>query len=211
MSILHLTLSGPMQSWGTVQGRFTMRDTAAFPTKSGVIGLIANAMGRTHDQPVDDLNALRILTVATRPGVIMEDYQTVCATKTNLVTRRAYLCDAVFDVYLEGDGTTLAKVRDALERPARPIWLGRAGCPPDRPPIDHRDDRIMDGRLEDVDTGGCAWRMDARAGETDARMTFDVPVSFDRRGREWRGRMTTTGPADDDIAALAFTSAWSQL
>jgi CRISPR system Cascade subunit CasD len=41
---LTLLLDGPMQSWGFTS-RFTRRTTALHPTKSGVIGLLAAAMG----------------------------------------------------------------------------------------------------------------------------------------------------------------------
>lgn len=41
---LALLLDGPMQSWGFTS-RFTRRTTALFPTKSGIIGLIAAALG----------------------------------------------------------------------------------------------------------------------------------------------------------------------
>ncbi len=41
---LAFLLDGPMQSWGT-SSRFQRRNTDAFPSKSGVLGLIAAAMG----------------------------------------------------------------------------------------------------------------------------------------------------------------------
>jgi CRISPR system Cascade subunit CasD len=41
---LAMLLDGPMQSWGFAS-RFTRRTTALFPTKSGVVGLVAAAMG----------------------------------------------------------------------------------------------------------------------------------------------------------------------
>ncbi len=44
MSTLLLRLAGPMQSWGT-QSRFTERDTGREPSKSGVVGLLAAAVG----------------------------------------------------------------------------------------------------------------------------------------------------------------------
>lgn len=44
MPTLLLRLVGPMQSWGTTS-RFDQRDTGKDPSKSGVIGLLAAAMG----------------------------------------------------------------------------------------------------------------------------------------------------------------------
>ena len=42
--ILLIRLEGPLQSWGE-RSKWDYRDTADFPTKSGVIGMIACAMG----------------------------------------------------------------------------------------------------------------------------------------------------------------------
>lgn len=44
LACLALLLDGPMQSWGFTS-RFTRRTTALFPTKSGVVGLLAAALG----------------------------------------------------------------------------------------------------------------------------------------------------------------------
>ncbi len=41
---LAILLDGPLQSWG-VDSRYEQRETAAFPTKSGIIGLLAAALG----------------------------------------------------------------------------------------------------------------------------------------------------------------------
>ncbi|MDW8358926.1 CRISPR-associated protein Cas5, partial [Thermus sp.] len=40
MPTLLLRLQGPMQAWGT-RSRFDQRDTWPYPTKSGVLGLLA--------------------------------------------------------------------------------------------------------------------------------------------------------------------------
>lgn len=44
MSTLLMRLAGPLQSWGTTS-RFDQRDTGKEPSKSGVIGLMAAALG----------------------------------------------------------------------------------------------------------------------------------------------------------------------
>ena len=44
MSTLLLRLAGPMQAWGA-DSRFDIRKTNREPTKSGVIGLLAAALG----------------------------------------------------------------------------------------------------------------------------------------------------------------------
>lgn len=45
MATLLLQLVAPMQSWGS-RSRFDDRDTEREPTKSGVLGLVASALGR---------------------------------------------------------------------------------------------------------------------------------------------------------------------
>ena len=52
---LLLRLAGPLQSWGMLS-HFNERDTARFPTRSGVIGLLAAALGIARDEPLDGLN-----------------------------------------------------------------------------------------------------------------------------------------------------------
>ena len=54
MNVLLLRLCGPMQSWG-VQSRFSVRDTGLEPSKSGVVGLLAAALGRPRDAEIADL------------------------------------------------------------------------------------------------------------------------------------------------------------
>lgn len=46
MGTLLLKLAGPLQAWG-VESKFDERRTLNFPTKSGVIGMVAAALGRS--------------------------------------------------------------------------------------------------------------------------------------------------------------------
>lgn len=71
-----LRLEGPVQGWGGAGSRWDYRSTEARPTKSAVIGLVANALGRTYTDPIDDLAALRFGVRADRPGHIELDYRT---------------------------------------------------------------------------------------------------------------------------------------
>lgn len=78
MPTLLLRLAGPMQSWGTTS-RFDQRDTGKEPSKSGVIGLLAAALGIDREEWNDDLQALAALMMGVRhdrPGVLKYDYQT---------------------------------------------------------------------------------------------------------------------------------------
>lgn len=75
-STVLLRLEGPVQGWGSAGSRWDFRSTENRPTKSAVIGLVANALGRNYDDPIDDLAALRFGVRADRPGHIEFDYRT---------------------------------------------------------------------------------------------------------------------------------------
>lgn len=75
-STVLLRLEGPVQGWGGAGSRWDFRSTENRPTKSAVIGLVANALGRNYADPMDDLSALRFGVRADRPGHIEFDYRT---------------------------------------------------------------------------------------------------------------------------------------
>ena len=52
MSTLLLRFAGPMQAWGA-DARFDVCRTNREPTKSGVIGLLAAALGQRRDAPLE--------------------------------------------------------------------------------------------------------------------------------------------------------------
>lgn len=140
MATLLLRLVGPMQSWGTTS-RFDQRDTGKEPSKSGVIGLIAAAMGIDREKWTDlkPLTGLHMGVRHDRPGVPKTDYQTAgCAetdriikadgtpSKDGIVSYRFYLADAAFLVGLEGDDRALLENAHAyLKNPVWPLALGR--------------------------------------------------------------------------------------
>lgn len=138
-----LRLAGPMQSWGTTS-RFDQRDTGKEPSKSGVIGLLAAALGIDR-QNWNDLEPLTRLTMGVRhdrPGVLKRDYQTAqnitSADRSKIhetaVTMRDYLADAVFLVGLEGpDRILLEKAHAALQNPVWPLAMGRKSYVPSEP------------------------------------------------------------------------------
>ena len=140
MPTLLLRLQGPMQSWGT-RSRFDHRDTAYEPTKSGVIGLVAAALGRDRSEDIGDLASLRMGVRVDREGVLKYDYQTARDVVTaegkpgrNVQSRRYYLSDAAFLVGLEGeDEAFLGKIHSALKSPRWPLYLGRKGYVPSPP------------------------------------------------------------------------------
>ncbi|MBT3076779.1 MULTISPECIES: type I-E CRISPR-associated protein Cas5/CasD [Streptomyces] len=74
--VLLVRLAGPLQSWG-IAGRFAHRDTHSRPTKSGVIGLCAAALGLDREEPLGELSEARYGVRADRPGIRVRDYHTV--------------------------------------------------------------------------------------------------------------------------------------
>ena len=103
MSTLLLRLAGPMQSWGT-DSKFDVRRTGREPSKSGVIGLVAAALGiaRQDRQALQTLNGLRFGVRVDREGALLRDFHTARPEKgTPYVTYRYYLSDAEFVAGLE--------------------------------------------------------------------------------------------------------------
>ena len=137
MSTLLLRLAGPLQAWGS-ESKFEVRRTGREPTKSGVIGLIASALGCRRDDidTVEKLDSLRMGIRIDQPGELLRDYQIVHTEKRDApyVTERFYLSDAVFLVGLESDDVQLlSKLEEALHDPVFPLFLGRRSCPPTLP------------------------------------------------------------------------------
>ncbi|MBU1168597.1 MAG: type I-E CRISPR-associated protein Cas5/CasD [Proteobacteria bacterium] len=138
-SVLLMACGGPMQSWGT-RSRFEIRDTEREPSKSGIIGLVASALGRNRKDSIADLASLHMGVRADREGIMKKDFQTVQqvavasgGTPSNLVSTRHYLSDAVFLVGLEGDHALLSDIHHAMKHPKRPLFLGRKSFVPSIP------------------------------------------------------------------------------
>ena len=128
-----LALVGPAQSWGT-SSRFSIRDAGTEPSKSGVIGLVASALGRSRSESIEDLAALRMGVRIDAEGVVQRDYQTALgairadgsANKDAVVSTRYFLADAAFLVALEGEQTVIEALdRALLARVGRSSSVGR--------------------------------------------------------------------------------------
>lgn len=131
-STLLLRLRGPMQSWGD-SSRYSSRHTRPYPTKSGLLGVIAAAQGRRRTDDIEDLTRLSLGVRIDQPGTIMRDYQTAeqwqTGGGTSLVSRY-YLSDAVFLVAVSAESAELlGGIEDALRKPRFPLFLGRRSCP----------------------------------------------------------------------------------
>lgn len=131
MSTLLLRLAAPIQSWG-IMSKFDTRDTAREPTKSGIVGLLAAALGRSRTDSFEDLNSLGFGVRIDQPGSFLRDYHTAKQEDegNSFVTTRYYLSDAIFLVGLEGDAEFLQSLICALQNPVFPLYLGRRSCPP---------------------------------------------------------------------------------
>ena len=140
MPTLLLRLVGPMQSWGTTS-RFDQRDTGKEPSKSGVIGLVAAAVGidRENWTDLEPLTKLSMGIRHDRSGVPKRDYQTaqhiISADHSKVhetaVTTRDYLADAAFLVGLATDDHALLdRIHKALDNPVWPLALGRKAYVP---------------------------------------------------------------------------------
>lgn len=156
-----MRLAGPVQSWG-VSSQFNERRTDTSPTKSGVVGLLAAALGRRRSDPIEDLVSLRLAVRSDQPGSLLRDYHTVSdrsgtpllsanvdakgrqkrtsPKKLTQPTRRYYLQDAVFVAVVQGDESFLGDLVHALRHPAFPLALGRRSCVPTQPLALTRDD-----------------------------------------------------------------------
>lgn len=154
---LFLRLEGPMQSWGE-RGRWSERDSAPEPTKSGVVGLVACALGYRHDDQLRHLSEQTRMGVrCDAPGVRLTDYHTIGGgypfptlleatgkpKKTpkgaphTEISWRDYLCGASFLVALLSEKNDLIeRMAHALQNPVWPVFLGRKSCPPSRPVYD---------------------------------------------------------------------------
>ena len=135
MTVLLLRLAGPLQSWG-VKSRFTVRATELAPTKSGIIGMLAAAVGRRRTDPIEDLLSLRFGVRKDQPGRVIRDFHTARTLdgKTSMpLSERYYLADAVFLAGIEGDTALLEGLDEALRHPFFPLYLGRRSCPPTHP------------------------------------------------------------------------------
>lgn len=154
MATLLLRLAAPIQAWGD-ESKYDIRQTWKEPSKSGVIGLLASALGLSRDSgEIANLGkALRMGVRVEMPGQIVKDFHTALPPKYTAkgevrheadgsvmeenapyVTTRYYLCDACFLVGLESDDEELLqRLEEAMQAPCFAPYLGRRACPPTLP------------------------------------------------------------------------------
>lgn len=164
MACLLLWLEGPLQSWGH-DSLFRRRETLSFPTRSGITGLLCNALGIENPEEERDflekMMKVRMYVAAYAPtwgaDPELRDYhmvgagyddndpwedmmipKTIRGSKPSnctgpILTTRYYLQNTAFACILEfpEDLPELAShVSKSLQKPARPLYLGRKCCCP---------------------------------------------------------------------------------
>ena len=222
LASLALCFDAPMQSWGQ-QSRFVVRDTATEPTKSGVIGLIAAALGvaRDDDAAIAELARLKMGVRVDREGTVERDYHTVqnvpdTEGKHNrgVESWRYYLAGALFLTVLEGQETELRRLHQALANPRWPLYLGRRAFLPARPIVSTGDPpATIRWPIEEVlatypwlenrphirrvgDHGEPRWLRtvtDANAADPAAELRNDHPLSFAPGNRRHGPRFVRIG------------------
>jgi CRISPR system Cascade subunit CasD len=211
MSTLLLRLAAPLQSWG-VDAKFERRTTGRAPSRSGVIGLCATALGirRWDVEALKPFEALAFGVRVDKAGQLLSDYQTAQNEKSAYVTHRHYLADAAFLVGLESPDTPfLAALDAALRAPAFPLFLGRRSCPPEgRLALGLRDLPLKEALLSEAPPPAFRLLLEQPGGAP----VRDVPLSFDpvhrRYGvrRVWESAPQTYTPSPTQTTQDAFAA-----
>lgn len=197
MSTLLLRLAAPMQAWG-VDSKFDTRSTGREPSKSGVLGLLAAALGIRRDDSaaLGRLAGLKFGVRVDREGQYLHDFHMAHSASTSYVTHRYYLSDAVFLCGLESeDRELLEQYAYALTHPAYPLFLGRRSCPPTLPLVwGIRDKELMTALTEEPrlvsepEEDSLRIVIDEDKDSRSAALIKDVPVSFSPYRREYTYR-----------------------
>lgn len=202
MATLSLRLAAPMQSWG-IDGKFSRRTTASYPTKSGVLGLCSAALGRRRTDPIEDLVQMKLGVRIDQAGEQQRDFQTAHGNKhTAPISQRYYLSDAIFLAVLESSHELCTALQEALVKPKFPLYLGRRAFQPVGKLVLGVSDAPMRTVLNDTPWLASSREMkrtynshvnvevirDVEPGETHDDSLRDVPVSFDPEYRRYRWR-----------------------
>ncbi len=201
---LLLRFDGPLQAWSVTA--FADRPTQPFPTKSGIVGLLANAYGRERDEKIDDLVALCMAVRADEAGWPLIDFQVAGSdgwrsadgrlhTESVKMRRKGFLSDAVFTAALTGADEVIERTAAAVARPARPLFLGRRCCPPAAPLLIGISSLPALDALAAVPYQGHRSEPPARflvaADAADGEDWQDLPISFAAELREHRSRLVS--------------------
>lgn len=202
MVTLLLRLAGPLQAWGT-DSKFETRNTKREPSKSGIIGMIAAAMGRGRSESITDLSSLKYGVRVDQEGTIQRDYHTAkhpTVRTRKFVSNRYYLEDGCFLVGLEGDEDLLKTIDAAIKRPFYPLFLGRRSCPPSgKISLGLRDKELFDALVDEPWQASEWYRRKAPRRvlleivkdcdpDDSSILVRDHPLSFDQERRSYNFR-----------------------
>lgn len=195
--------------------RFARRTTETAPTKSGVTGLLAAALGRDRSADLSDLAALRFAVRIDQPGTRLRDFQTAHHADTDKampVSERFYLADAVFVAAVAGDDDLVRKLHAAVRAPVYLPYLGRRSCPPQGPvDLGVRDAGDPVEALKAEEWQAFEWYRQQRRRDPLVTLTIlgestassglgdtlrDQPVSFDPRHRRYALRSIVSTSVD---------------
>lgn len=155
MRFLRINLSGPMQAWGghTFEN---MRPVEMFPTRSGLSGFLACALGipRERSHEIAKVDASYIYAVRevfpqnVQPNAgsdvklvdyhIVRNVRNISGGTKNEITHREYLVGSSFTVFLsclDGSEYSIEDFGNALKHPGFTLYLGRKCCPLTQPPF----------------------------------------------------------------------------
>ena len=210
MHTLLLRLAAPLQAWGS-GSKFSRRTTNREPTKSGVIGLVAAALGYGRNDSPEELSRLDFAVRIDQPGRIVKDFHTAHTfgekKQTSFISDRYYLSDAIFLVGLAGPRDLLERIEDALRNPVFPIALGRRSCPPAQPLVLRIAPKSLRDALCEEAWQAADWYRkrqpgpvyleivrDAAFGEAGAFEAKDLPLSFSQAYRRYAFRSVVSDP-----------------
>jgi CRISPR system Cascade subunit CasD len=200
------------------------------PTKSGVIGLIAAAMGRRRTDNIDDLTKIKFGVRIDQVGKLLRDFHTAKTSdgKQAFISDRYYLADAVFIVGIESDDTLLNEIEHSITHPAFPLFLGRRSCPPSgRVSLGIREGVSLREALENecwhahdsykkkqLDSVCLDMIVDGEPGDDNVYLRRDEPISYDQAYRKYGFREVNAGfktKPIDNLTAKSYPDPWRVL
>lgn len=218
---LAIRLEGPLQAWGSAS-QYNRRLTDLLPSRSAVTGMLCAALGldRGSTEEADflrEMTGVRMLAVAVPrrmggtafPVRRLEDYHTVQDTakadgglKDCHITRRQYLLDAAFRVFLSGSRALLEKAGAALQDPVWGLWLGRKPCIPTAPVFAgiFADEQAAIAACVPEGLDGCLRSRDALSFAEGTDSVADMPLSFASSARAFALRRVRLDHGDEDAS-----------
>ena len=218
---LAVRLEGPLQAWGSAS-QYNRRLTDVLPSRSAVTGMLCAALGLDRGSAeeaafLQEMADVRMLAVAVPrrlggtalPVRRLEDYHTVQDTakadgglKDCHITRRQYLLDAAFRVFLSGRRILLEKAGAALQDPVWGLWLGRKSYIPTAPVFAgiFADEQAAIASCVPEGLDGCLRSRDALSFAEGTDSVADVPLGFASSARVFALRRVRLDHGGEDAS-----------